>query len=159
MKMAESSSENGMVKGEIAWYEQFLLFPQSFQKTCTADTYKPGLVLERVKWRKESCNKTEKKKLLVNGILSFFHKIYYCFQNQFPFFSPVSHECVLPLLLPCCPLVQQWLCGKAASGLERILCRVPVKELQDRCTGCHNTTEILLKTALNTIQSINCYCL
>ena len=25
----------------------------------------------------------------------------------------------------------------------------------DRCTGCHNITEILLKTALNTIQSIN----
>ena len=25
-------------KGEIARYEQFLLFPQSFQKSCTADT-------------------------------------------------------------------------------------------------------------------------
>ena len=25
-------------KGEIARYEQFLLFPQCFQKTCTADT-------------------------------------------------------------------------------------------------------------------------
>ena len=24
-------------KGEIARYEQFLLFPQCFQKTCTAD--------------------------------------------------------------------------------------------------------------------------
>ena len=24
-------------KGEIASYKQFLLFPQSFQKTCTAD--------------------------------------------------------------------------------------------------------------------------
>ena len=35
--------------GEIARYEQFLLFPQCFQKTCTADTQKPGLVLERVK--------------------------------------------------------------------------------------------------------------
>ena len=29
--------ENAMGKGEIARYEQFLLFPQSFQKTCTAD--------------------------------------------------------------------------------------------------------------------------
>ena len=27
---------------------QFLLFPQCFQKTCTADTLKPGLVWERV---------------------------------------------------------------------------------------------------------------
>ena len=25
----------------------------------------------------------------------------------------------------------------------------------DRCTGCHDLTEIVLKTALNTIQSIN----
>ena len=33
-----------------------------------------------------------------------------------------------------------------------------LKELQesmDRCTGCHDITEILLKTALNTIQSFN----
>ena len=41
MKMAESSQkrvENTVGKGEIARYEQFLLFPQCFQKTCTADT-------------------------------------------------------------------------------------------------------------------------
>ena len=44
--------ENTGVKGEIACYEQFLLFPQCFQKTCTADTLKPGLVWERVK----ACN-------------------------------------------------------------------------------------------------------
>ena len=35
-------------KGEIAGYEQFLLFPQCFQKTFPADTRKPGLVWERV---------------------------------------------------------------------------------------------------------------
>ena len=29
--------ENTVAKGEIARYEQFLLFPQSFQKTSTAD--------------------------------------------------------------------------------------------------------------------------
>ena len=40
MKMAESSPEGykTLVNGEIALYEQFLLFPQCFQKTCTADT-------------------------------------------------------------------------------------------------------------------------
>ena len=46
MKMAESSRkrkkkggvENTVGKGEIARYEQFLLFPQCFQKACTADT-------------------------------------------------------------------------------------------------------------------------
>ena len=37
-----------MGKGEIARYEQFLLFPQGFLKTYTADTWKPGLVWERV---------------------------------------------------------------------------------------------------------------
>ena len=30
--------ENPVGKGEIARYEQFLLFPQCFQKTCAADT-------------------------------------------------------------------------------------------------------------------------
>ena len=30
--------ENTVGKGEIACYKQFLLFPQCFQKTCTADT-------------------------------------------------------------------------------------------------------------------------
>ena len=36
--------ENTVGKGEIAHYEQFLLFPQCFQRTYTADTLKPGLV-------------------------------------------------------------------------------------------------------------------
>ena len=38
-----------MGQGEIARSEQFLLFPQYFQKTYTADMWKPGLVWERVK--------------------------------------------------------------------------------------------------------------
>ena len=29
-------------------YEQFVLFPQCFQQTCTVDSKKPGLVWERV---------------------------------------------------------------------------------------------------------------
>ena len=40
MKMADSPSkweENTVGKAEIARYKQFLLFPQCFQKTCTAD--------------------------------------------------------------------------------------------------------------------------
>ena len=39
--------ENTVGKGEIARYEQFLLFPQCFQKTCSADTWKPGIVCYR----------------------------------------------------------------------------------------------------------------
>ena len=42
--------ENIVGKGEIARYEQLLLFPQCFQKTSTANMYKPGLVWERVNW-------------------------------------------------------------------------------------------------------------
>ena len=41
MKMEERSPkrvENTVGKGEIARYEQFLLFPQCFQTPCTADT-------------------------------------------------------------------------------------------------------------------------
>ena len=47
--MAESTpkrAENTVGKEEIARYEQFLLFPQCFQKTCTANTYKQGFVWE-----------------------------------------------------------------------------------------------------------------
>ena len=37
-KCLPERAENTMGKGEITLYEQFLLFPQCFQKTCTADT-------------------------------------------------------------------------------------------------------------------------
>ena len=52
MKMVVSSPkrvENTVEKGEIAHFEQFLLFPLCFQKPCVADFGKPGLVWERVK--------------------------------------------------------------------------------------------------------------
>ena len=50
MKMAGSPSkwvENTVEKGEIARYEQFLLFQQCFQKTFCRHV-KPGLVWQRV---------------------------------------------------------------------------------------------------------------
>ena len=52
MKMAQSSTkglETLREKEKLLVNEQFLLFPQCFQKTYTADTLKPGLVWERVK--------------------------------------------------------------------------------------------------------------
>ena len=48
--------------------------------------------------------------------------------------------------------------GTAASGLERILCGTLLKRnpgSMDRCTGRHNITELMMKTELNTNQSIN----
>ena len=40
--------ESTVGKGEIARYEQFLLFPQCFENTSTADRLKSGLVWGRV---------------------------------------------------------------------------------------------------------------
>ena len=37
-RMFSNPIENTVEKGEIARYKQFLLFPQCFHKTCTADT-------------------------------------------------------------------------------------------------------------------------
>ena len=52
MKMTESypkGVENTVGKGEIARYEQFLLFPQCFQKACFPGASKGGVVWEWVK--------------------------------------------------------------------------------------------------------------
>ena len=42
--------ENTVGKGEIARYEQFLLFPQCFQKACFPGASKGVIVWEWVKW-------------------------------------------------------------------------------------------------------------
>ena len=69
--------------------EQFLLYPQCFQKTCAADTLKPGLVLEKVNsfpnkpWFLCVCRRIllksmrEKEKLLVTSNFSFSHSVFY----------------------------------------------------------------------------------
>ena len=48
MKMAESYSngDKTLEKGEIARYEQFLLFPQCFQKACFPGASKGVIVWE-----------------------------------------------------------------------------------------------------------------
>ena len=72
--------ENTVGKGEIAHYEQFLLFPHCFQKICTADMQKPGLVLERVNClldtpilgtSNSAANKAMMSKILTNGEIFF----------------------------------------------------------------------------------------
>ena len=45
--------ENAVGKGEIARYEQFLLFPQRFQKVCFPGASKGVVVWEWVKWSTE----------------------------------------------------------------------------------------------------------
>ena len=51
-------------------------------------------------------------------------------------FTPLSHRC---------PLLQRLLCGKAATDLERLLCRVLVegaRESIDSCNSLRDITEI-----------------
>ena len=50
--------ENTVGKGEIAHYEQFLLFPQCFQKACFPGASKGAIVWEWVKeWVNPNCQK------------------------------------------------------------------------------------------------------
>ena len=54
-------------------------------------------------------------------------------------------------------LFRRCLCGKAASGLEMVLCGVLVKRIpgsMDKCSDRGDITEITLKTALSNMQSI-----
>ena len=43
-KLLSERVESTAGKGEIAHYEQCLLFPEYFQETCDVDVYKPRLV-------------------------------------------------------------------------------------------------------------------
>ena len=105
--------------------------------------------------------------MLVIGIFSFSHNVFNYFQQtnsnlHSHLFCPLRQDSFLSHR---CPLFRQWLCGKAASGLQRILCgggyrlKEPQKSM-DMCTGRCDITELLLKTALNTItmnRSVNIY--
>ena len=98
--------ENTVGKEEIARYEQFLLFPQCFQKACFQGASKGVIVWECVNSLqhqrkmeaflddKINANKSvqfvsefetkllEKEKMLVTSILSFFHNVLKCLLSQ-----------------------------------------------------------------------------
>ena len=92
MKIAESSQnlEKTLCEKEKL---QFLLFTHCLQRTCNAEKEKPGLVWERVNsfpskpWVLPVCSisllKTlwEKEKLLVTSNFSFFHSVFYPFDE------------------------------------------------------------------------------
>ena len=77
--------ENTVGKGEIARYEQFLLFPQCFQNACLPGASKGVIVWEWVKKTLEHI--VEKEKMPVTNIFSFSHNVFYHSQNKFQFFS------------------------------------------------------------------------
>ena len=59
-KIADSSRkglENTVGKGGIARYEQCLLFPPCFQKTCTADSWKKRPAWETIKRLPTTCRR------------------------------------------------------------------------------------------------------
>ena len=64
---------NTVGKGEIACYEQFLLFPQCFQKTCNADTKNQGLFGKGL-----------------TSIFFFYHNVSYSLQNKLQLFSHIN---------------------------------------------------------------------
>ena len=67
--------ENTVGKGEIARYEQFLLFPQSFQNACLPGASKGVVVWE---WYNESNGSLRRRtgKMLVSIFCSFFPQYY-----------------------------------------------------------------------------------
>ena len=62
---------NTVGKGEVARYEQFLLFPQCFQKTCTADIQGPGLPQERDNATQRSIMAPFARAWLISGMRPF----------------------------------------------------------------------------------------
>ena len=72
--------ESTVGKGEIARYEQFLLFPPWFQKICTVDTLKPGLVWEWIK--SLSTNAFNSEPLQDNQSSTIFEHIFFHFNSK-----------------------------------------------------------------------------
>ena len=96
MKTAESSPEvllkdekkveNTVGKGEIAHYEQFLHFPQCFQKACFPGASKGVIVREWVKDPKEEAFRKHcgnKEKMLVTSIFYFSPLVFLMSMNDF----------------------------------------------------------------------------
>ena len=68
MKKLFKQVENTVGRGEIARYEQFLFFPQCFQKTCSANTQRPGFVWKRVRYYKIDRSTEESSEFGTNTI-------------------------------------------------------------------------------------------
>ena len=83
------------LRQDRTYHEEFLLFPQYFQNSCTADSKNPGLAWERFNSLPQNhdfqqpCKRRflktwcEKEKMLATSILFFFHNICYLFQTNF----------------------------------------------------------------------------
>ena len=80
--------ENTVGKGEIARYEQFLLFPQCFQKACFPGVSKGVIVWEWVNHTIPTFNDLEKRSFWKTlweketSIFSFPHNIFYSMKDR-----------------------------------------------------------------------------
>ena len=68
-----------MGKGEIARYEQFLLFPQCFQKACFPGASKGVIVWEWVKMSSAICFNLNPSKILPSGNALTLYQTILCF--------------------------------------------------------------------------------
>ena len=96
---------------------------------------------------RKHCNKKEKLKLLVTSNFSFSHNVFH------GYISLVCQNAVL-----CGNELNSGDVGKQPVAKKECCVESCLKDFQEsmnRCTGCCNITVILLKIALNTIQSNN----
>ena len=131
-----------MGKGEIACYEQFLLFPLCFQKQSVVNSFpnKPWFLCDC----STSLLKTlwEKEKLLVTSNFPFSHSVFYPFVEL----SAISFKFEIVV----CKLfqfgsVQTVSFGKGLMRQNGYLWSKGLKQLQEKmhsCTGHYSTTEI-----------------
>ena len=103
---------------------------------------------------KPHCSVVENRRLLVQSLawLIFFPRINDVIETRFIPFSPLS------IVLTMVMWESNGYVRKQPVALKEYCAEYWLKELQesmDRYTGCHDITEIPLKTVLNTTQSIN----
>ena len=122
-----------MGNGEIARYEQFLLFPQCFQKACFLLSSKGGIVWEWVNGKHTQM--TNYVLLMMLGfVLERVENIVLKTRKGWLDVPGMFSKADFPLGGKCSPLFRRWSFGKAASGLERVLCVLLVNPLPHNAT-------------------------
>ena len=134
--------ENTVGKGEIARYEQFLLFPQFFQKACFPGVSKVLL-----------CGNGLKVGILYRKVKSETNLVHYVMWIDDSRWDRIHSSLTAGHFFDNGNIVKQPVAWKEYCAEY---CLKELQESMNRCTGHCYITEILLKTALKTIiQSVN----
>ena len=86
--------ENTVGKGEIARYEQFLLFPQCFQKACFPGLSKGVIVWECVKRSRLLKILWKMEKMMETSIFSFSNNVLYTYEINFQSLTHIYRTCL-----------------------------------------------------------------